>query len=429
MKLTRRERSWAFYDWANSAYTIMVTTAVFPLFYKEYLAVDLPGYQSTAQLGYANSLATLVLAVLAPVIGSFADVRGAKRKFFLVFLLLGAGAAAMLGLSGRGDWQPALWIYILSAIGFAGANLVYDSFLTDVTTPERMDRVSARGYALGYIGGSTIPLVLALMLILNAERLGFAGPFQATALTFPMIALWWIGFTLPMLRNVQQVYGIERKPRIVLDAFRRLGKTAKDIFVDRRRLLFLAAYFFYIDGVGTIIKMATAYGSDAGLTSESMLVVLLAIQVIAFPFALLYGKLAARFTPERMIFVGILVYFGVTALAFFLPAAEEGKKLLMFWFMAILVATSQGGIQALSRSVYGKLIPPQRSAEFYGFYNVFGKFAAMLGPLLMGLVSSMAKSSRFGVLGIAVLFLIGGFLLIRFRQVVKGYNGRTDSPV
>jgi UMF1 family MFS transporter len=406
MKMSREERSWVTYDWANSAYSIVITTAIFPLFYESIAPAEI--YVST--WGYANSIASLFVAVLAPVLGTIADYWGRKKKFFAFFFLIGVITTVSLVLVGEGQWMLGLVLYVGSVIGFSGANLFYDSLLVDVTTEDRMDWVSAAGFGFGYIG-STIPFIAGILLILFAEPLGLT-TIAATRITFLLTGGWWLLFGIPLLRNVQQIYGIEPQGHPIRDSFRRLGRTLKHIRSYKPVFIFLIAYFFYIDGVDTIIRMATPIALAMGIESNTLLIILLAIQLVAFPFALLYGRLANRFGAWRMLFVGIAVYVGVVLVAFFLPSVEDiGTRTALFWVLSMMVASSQGGIQALSRSVYGKLIPKKNSAEFFGFYNIFGKFAAIMGPFLVAFFTQITGQERFGILSVLLLFAIGGAIL------------------
>lgn len=408
MKLTRNERSWIAYDWANSAYSIVITTAIFPLFYESITPQEI--YVST--WGYANSLASLLVAVLAPVLGTIADYWGRKKKFFLVFFLIGVITTLSFVLVNEGQWLLALALYVGSVIGFSGANLFYDSFLVDVTSEDRMDRVSAMGFGFGYIG-SVIPFVAGIALVVSAESIGLT-TMTATRIAFLITGGWWLVFGIPLVRNVRQKYGIEPATHPIRESFRRLGRTLKHIRSYKSVFVFLLAYFFYIDGVDTIIRMATPIARSMGIESEMLLVVLLAIQIVAFPFALLYGRLAGRFGAYRMIFVGIGVYVGVVLIAFFLPTMSDMKvRVVLFWVLSMMVASSQGGIQALSRSIYGKLIPKEKSAEFFGFYNIFGKFAAIMGPFLVAFFTQVTGEERFGILSVLILFAVGGVILSR----------------
>ncbi|WP_341962413.1 MFS transporter [Planococcus maritimus] len=406
-KFTKPEKSWALYDWGNSAYSIIITTAVFPLFYKA-AATD-AGVEladSTAYLSYTIAIFTFILAMLGPLLGTIADYEGMKKKFFTVFFLLGTISTAMLAFVPEGQWLWLLICYVFAALGATGANLFYDAFIVDITTEKRMNRVSAFGYGLGYIG-STIPFALAILIILLAQNEVLPlSVTNASRLAFLITAAWWIVFSIPLFRHVKQKHFIKREASPVVQSFRRLNKTIREIRQYRALFLFLIAYFFYIDGVGTIISLSTAYGTDLGLSATSLLIVLFATQVVAAPFAILYGKLSDRFTGKKMLYVGICVYIVVCVYAVFIETIVD------FWILAMLVATSQGGIQALSRSYFGKLVPKQNANEFFGFYNIFGKFAAITGPLLVGVTSQLTGNSSLGVLSLVVLFIIGLTVLV-----------------
>lgn len=412
--LNKEERGWVLYDWANSAYSIVITTAIFPIYFKQVAAAGLEGYQSTSLWGYGNTFASLAVALLAPILGTLADYRGKKKQLFVTFFLVGTFSTIALFFITEGMWVAGLIIYGLTLIGFSGANIFYDAFLTDVTTEERMDWVSSSGFGWGYIG-STIPFILGMTLILAAGPLGLSTAF-ATRLTFLMTGFWWMIFTIPFLKDVRQRYYIEPEPYPVARSFSRLWNTIKNAKANKPLFLFLLAYFFYIDGVDTIIKMAIPIASDVGIDQTMQLVVLLVLQIVAFPFALLYGAAAKRYGTRKLIFTGIGVYIVITLVGFALPfLPTEGMKVALFWVLAMLVGSSQGGIQALSRSYFGKLVPREHSAEFFGFYNIFGKFAAIMGPLLVAFFSTLAKNSAYGILSIALLFIIGGFLFSRVR--------------
>ena len=427
-KLTREERSWVLYDVANSAFTLIVITTIMPIFFAGVAAADLAPNRATALWGYTNSGASILLAVAAPVIGAIADYAGNKRRLFLGLLAVGIVMTVLFATIGEGMVAYAMVISVFGFVSYSGANLVYDSFITDVTTNERMDAVSTRGFAWGYIG-SVVPFLVVLFLNLQPELVGDS--LTATRISFLLTALWWLGFAVPMVRNVHQQYSLPPDPTPMRTAFVRIGRTFRHIRQHREAFVFLIAYFFYIDGVDTIIRMATSYATEIGFGPAELIQVILAIQVIAFPFALLYGRLAKRFGTKPMLFVGIGVYFVIVVLGFFLPViANELTQRLVFWGMAFLVATSQGGIQALSRSYFGALIPRERAGEFFGFYNIFGKFAAILGPLLMGLMADLTGSSRWGVLSLAILFAVGAILLARVHKAdaTPGSTPAATSP-
>ena len=407
-KLTKQEKSWAMYDWANSAYSIVVVTAIFPLYFKASAnEAGLAASTSTAYWGYANSIATLLVSILAPMLGTIADFKGFKKRFFTFFFLLGILFTMLLAVVPFEQWFFLLACFILTSVGFAGANIFYDAFLVDVTTEERMSKTSAYGYATGYIG-STIPFVIGIGLIMSAQMelipLSLTVAMQAA---FFITALWWGLFTIPFLKNIEQVYYISPVPNPVRASFKRLYQTFKNIQSYKSLFLFLLAYFFYIDGVHTILTMSTAYGTDMGLSSTTLLIVLFVTQVVAAPFSLLYGKLAGKYNEKNMILFGIIIYTLICIYAFFMDSAID------FWILAMLVGSSQGGIQALSRSYFAKLVPKESSNEFFGFYNIFGKFAAITGPFLMGVTTQITGQSNMGVFSLIILFVIGAVILIK----------------
>jgi MFS transporter, UMF1 family len=423
-RLTKEENSWVYYDWANSAYSIIITTAVFPLFYKA--AANNAGVSaadSTAYLGYTIAIATFILAMIGPILGSIADYQGYKKRFFKFFFLMGVAATAILAFIPSEQWLLLLACYTFAAVGFAGANVFYDAFLVDVTTEERMNRISSRGLGFGYIG-STIPFIISIVIIILAQKnIIPISVAMASKVAFLITAAWWGLFAIPLIKNVHQRYYIEREPNPVVNSFKRLGSTLKEIQKFRALFLFLLAYFFYIDGVGTIISMSTAYGSDLGISSTNLLIILFVTQVVAAPFAILYGRLAEKFTGKKMLYVGIIVYIIVCIYAYFL------KTTMDFWILAMLVATSQGGIQALSRAYFAKLVPKEKSNEFFGFYNIFGKFASIMGPLLVGVTAQLTGNSSSGVFSLVILFIIGLVILARVPEPKADVSISTNQTV
>lgn len=415
--MTRAEKSWILYDVANSAFVLVVVTAVMPIFFKEIAARGVAAELSTAWWGYANSLSSMLLVLLAPVMGTFADYEGWKKRLFAIFLLVGLLATASLSLTADGGWLYCLGLFVLARTGWAGTNVFYDAFITDVAPPERMDKLSTAGYAWGYIG-SVVPFLAVIALLFamkNPGDSGISGP--AARYGFLVVTAWWAAFSIPLLRNVRQTYACPQSPTPVRDAFRRLGDTFHHLRRYRQAFLFLMAYFFFIDGVDTIITMAVAYGVDIGLGSTSLILAILMIQIIAFPCALIWGKLTERYRVKPLLQAGILVYCLITLIAFFLPSLPTLRaKTAVFWLLAVLVATSMGGIQALSRSFFGKLVPPEQSAEFFGFFNISGKFATITGPFLVGVTGQLTGHSRYGVLSILLLFMVGSLILSRVAE-------------
>ena len=401
---TKEEKSWIFYDWANSAFSAIVAAIILPVFFKSMAeSGGVSAVDATAYWGYATSLGTLICAVLAPFLGTLGDFRGMKKKLFTAFMLLGVVSTFLLALTN--SWQGLLLFYVLGTLGFSGSCIYYDSFLLDVTDVSRMDRVSSVGYGLGYIGGSTIPLVISLVLIQFGS--GFGVPTMlATKFSFILTAVWWLVFTIPMLRHVQQKHAIEPDRDMFAHTLRNMKDTLSMIVKNRSILFFVIAYFFYIDGVGTIIHMATVFGSSCGLDSMDLMVVLLVVQIVAFPFAILYGRLADRFGSRRMILFGIATYIVVCMLGFNL------KEMKDFLLLAVLVGTAQGGIQALSRSFYGKLVPAEHASEYFGFFDVFGKFSAVIGPALFGIVAQLTGVTNYGALAVMFMFILGGAIFM-----------------
>lgn len=406
MKLTKEEKSWILYDCGNSAYSMAITTALLPIVYGMFENV-----QSNMNLGYFNSIASILIAVLSPVLGTIADYKDKKKRFFMFFAALGLICTTSLAFvpPAGGQWQLLILFYILSAVGFSGANIFYDSFLVDITTDERMDKVSSSGFAYGYIA-SIIPFGLSLLLIL------FMGMDKAIGyqIGFIVTALWWGLFTIPMIRNVKQKHYIEQEPHPVINSFRRLGHTFKNIRQYKTVFIFLIAYFLYIDGVDTIIKMVVPYATTVlggtSLDTFTLLAILLVIQIIAFPCAILYGNLAKKYSTRTMITVGIITYIISCIAAFFITSVWH------IFILGAMIGSAQGGIQALSRSYYAKIIPKENSNEFFGFYNIFGKFAAIIGPGVMALTTTLTGNAKYSILSIIPLFIAGFIIFIKLPK-------------
>ncbi len=400
MKLSTEEKSWILYDCGISAYSIAITTALLPVVFGMFKNV-----QSSMDLGYFNTIASIIVAVISPVLGTIADYKGMKKKFFAFFAAIGILFTAALAFipPASGLWQLLALFYIMTSIGFAGSNIFYDSFLVDVSTDERMDKVSTRGYAFGYIF-SVIPFGISLLVVL---LMGMDNPV-GYQIGFIITALWWGVLTIPTLKNVKQVYYVDPEPDPVKNSFKRLMTTFGNIRQHRTVFLFLIAYFLYIDGVDTIIKMVVPYatsvlGSNA-LDTFTLLGILLVIQIIAFPFAIFYGNLAKKYSARIMIIVGIVTYIIACIAAYFISSVWH------IFILGALIGSAQGGIQALSRSYYAKIIPKQNSNEFFGFYNIFGKFAAIIGPALMALTTDITGNAQYSIFSIIPLF-VGGLLV------------------
>lgn len=416
-RFTRKEKSWIMYDWANSVFATNMMAAIFPIYFGS--VCEAAGVDNVVPWSYGTAAATFTIAVLAPFLGAIGDYKGMKKKLFTVFASL--GVLATLSTAFFNTWQMLLVGYVFSYIGFLGSCLLYDSFLTDVTTKERMDKVSAWGYAMGYIGGSTIPFLISIGLLLV---MGMSNP-TAVKLVIILTSLWWAGFSIPMLRNVKQEHYVEVPPtQLVKNALSNIRDTFLSIFHNKGIFLYILAYFCYIDGVNTVISLSSSYGTKLGLDSTGMILALLVTQIVAVPCSILFGRLSERLGSLRMIRIAIGVYFVVCLVGFYMGwnieinnGNENAVQLsqVLFWIMAFMVGTVQGGIQAISRSYFGKLVPPSRSTEYFGFYDIFGKFAAVMGPLFVAVFSSITGHDSIGVLSLVALFLIG-FLILAFGR-------------
>ena len=398
--------SWAFYDWANSAYSTTVMAGFFPLFFKEYWADPHNPSQSTFYLGMANSIASMVVAALAPLLGSVADQGSAKKKFLTFFAFLGVIMTGGLWMVAQGNWQMAVLFYVIATIGFASGNVFYDALLPGLASEERVDAVSSLGFGLGYLGGGLLFLVNVFM-YLKPEIFGIPDGATAIKLSFLSVAVWWAVFTIPLILFVPEPKNYENIDfnNAIRMGWVQLVQTFKEIRNMKVVGTFLLAYWFYIDGVDTIIRMAVDYGMSLNFPGESLIIALLIVQFVAFPAALIYGWLASKIGAKTGIMVGIIAYSFITLLGYFMTEAWH------FYVLAILIGLFMGGIQALSRSLYTRIIPPDKSAEFFGFYNMLGKFAAIIGPALMGTIALATGSARLSILSILLLFILGGFFL------------------
>ena len=405
-KMTRLEKRWVLYDVGNSAFTLLIST-ILPIYFNGLAeSAGLSDAQYLAFWGYAASFVTVVVAVLGPTLGAIADLPDMKKKLFTLCVAVGVIGCAVMG--ALSSWVWFLGCFIIAKIGYSASLVFYDSMLTDVTTPERMDKVSAVGYAFGY-AGSCIPFVVSLVIVLGYEAIGLTLG-AAMLIAFLINAGWWLCCTLPLLASFRQKYSIPAQGHMVADAFRRLGQTFRDIKANKQVLWFLIAFFLYIDGVYTIIDMATAYGQALGLDSTGLLLALLVTQIVAFPFALLFGWLSRRVDTAFLVSVTIAAYIGIAAYAIFLRSQTQ------FWILAVWVGMFQGGIQSLSRSYFGKIIPPEKSGEYYGLLDICGKGASFVGTFLVSLMTQISGSTSVGVMVIAPLILLG---FLAFRKAVR----------
>lgn len=398
---------WAFYDWANSAFATTVMAGFFPVFFKLYWSTGTSATEGTFALGIANSVASLLVAVVAPVLGAIADRGSAKKRFLAVFTLVGILMTAGLWFVAQGDWAMAVLLYVGGSVGFFGSLIFYDALLVSVAPREKWDSVSSLGFGLGYLGGGLLFVVNVLM----SQMPGLFGlPDAATAvkLSFVLVGAWWALFALPLFLWVEEPREGGNLP--ALQAIRagvgQLVDTVRHIGAQKQIVLFLLAYWFYIDGVDTIIKMAVNYGTDLGFDSSSLIVALLVVQFVAFPAALFYNWVGSKVGIKNAILGGIVAYGVITIFAYFLTDVTG------FYVLAGCVGLVQGGIQALSRSAFARLVPPDKSGEYFGFFNMFGKFATIIGPFLMGLVTQLSGDSRMGILSVIVLFAAGGFTFL-----------------
>ena len=410
MKLNGKEKRWILYDVGNSAFVLLVATII-PIYFN-YLAgkAGLSDVDYLAYWGYAASICTVIVAILGPILGTIADTKGYKKPIFMISILIGTIACSLLGLMVQ--WMAFLIVFLIAKVGFSASLIFYDSMLSDITDEERMDYVSSQGYAWGYIG-SCVPFVLCLVIVLGSDTLGIRME-TAMGIAFVLVAVWWLLMSLPLLKNYEQKYYVEKKPHAIAQSFKRLGETFKNMKEEKQVFMFLLAFFFYIDGVYTIIDMATAYGSALGLDSTGLLLALLVTQIVAFPCAIIFGNLSYRIRTEKLIIVCIFAYLGIAIFAVFL------KTQLQFWILAILVGMFQGGIQALSRSYFTKIIPEEHSGEYFGLMDICGKGASFVGTTIVSIVSQLTGNISMGVGMIAILFCIG--ILIFLKAVSMNRN-------
>ena len=402
----RKVISWALYDWANSAFATTVMAGFFPIFFKEYWNVGVEATTSTFRLGLANSIASLIVVAMAPLLGAIGDQGGVKKKFLLFFAAMGVVMTGSLFFVARGSWHIAVLIYIVGIIGFSGGNVFYDSLLISVAPSGKEDMVSALGFGLGYLGGGLL-FACNVLMTLKPAWFGLTDAATAVRISFLSVALWWAIFSLPIMIWVKEP-PTHRKTsgwKMIGSGLLQLKTTFAEIRKLRVVFLFLIAYWLYIDGVDTIVRMAVDYGMSLGFPADSLIVALLIVQFVGFPAAILFGKLGEKLGTKTSILLGIGVYIGVTVWGRFMDSPGE------FYVLAVAIGLVQGGVQSLSRSFYSRIIPANRAAEFFGFYNMLGKFAAVIGPVLMGLVGVLTGNPRHAILSILILFIGGGIIL------------------
>lgn len=407
-KLTQLEKAWINYDVANSAFTLLIVT-ILPIFSNAMaLSEGYTANQATVAWSYVASLSTLVFVLFGPTLGAIGDHKGQKKRMFSIFLAIGVAACVFMGLCPT--WVLFLVVFFVAKVGYNGTIIFYDGMINDVTSEENVDRVSSIGYALGYIG-SCIPFVLGLaaVLLAEAEMIPISMPW-ATTIAILVTAVWWVVFTMPLLKRYKQRYFVSSTTGIIKDSFKKVFLTIKNIKKNKVVFMFLLAFFFYIDGVYTIIEIATPYGISMGIGTTDLLLALLTTQIVAFPFAIIFGRLASKFKTRSLLQAIICVYILITVFAFQLDKAWE------FWALAIAIGTVQGGIQALSRSYFARIIPKENSNEFFGFYDIFGKGASVVGTFCMGFAIQVSGKPNMGIIPIFVMFIIGLVILNRLPK-------------
>lgn len=416
MKFNKQIYSWTLYDWANSAFATTIMAAVLPIFYKDVAAVHLPNNLATSYWGYTTTIAMLIVAILAPILGAIADRSNLKKHFFTFFALLGILSTGLLIFIKEGTYIYASIIFIFASIGFSGGNIFYDSYLPIIAPEEKIDYISSLGFASGYLGGGLL-LSVNLFMILKADLLGITN-LTAIRLSFISVSLWWFLFTIPAFKyfpkdlrtdSYKNIFKYSKK------GFKELKNTFKNISKYSELFKFLIAFWFYNDGVGTIMRMATIYGREVGIGSTALIGALLLTQFIAIPFSILFGKIGEKYGPKTGIYIALFVYIIITIRGYFLSSALD------FWILAGLVGTVQGGIQALSRSLYGAMVPKNKTSEFFGFYGVSSKFSAITGPFVFAIIGQITGSSKLGILAIALFFIIG-MVLLSSVDIKKGKN-------
>ena len=407
--------AWAMYDWANSAFATVILATVLPIFYKDVAGINLPGNLATSYWGYTQTIAMIIIAAISPIMGAAADYSGSKKSFLKFFVFLGITGTALLFFVSEGNYLLASFFFIIANIGFSGANVFYDGFLTDISDSESIDYISSLGYAAGYLGGGLL-LAVNLLMISSPGLFGISSVTEAIQISFVTVAVWWLVFSLPAFKYLPDPdKGIENIPlgKYTKMAFGRLKSTFINIRKYRELWKFLLAFWLYNDGIGTIIRMATIYGREVGIGQTDLIGALLLTQFVGIPFALIFAKIAGKITAKKGIYLALIIYTVITIYGFFLNSALD------FWILAAVVGMVQGGAQALSRSLYGAMVPESKSAEFFGFFGVSSKFAAIIGPTVFAYTGQLTGSSRYGIIAVASFFILGMFFLSRV-DVEKG---------
>jgi len=417
--LTKEEKSWILYDWASQGFVMIVMSVIFSLYFLESASQAFGGgddamVRANSFWGLANTVVTIIVGILAPILGTLSSYKGVKKLIFTFLAYMGIIGTIGLAIVPEHLWMMLLLVFAIASVGFSGANKIYDAFLVDVSPKENMNRVSTLGFGFAYVGGA-LPFILSIPFVVLVE-MGVIGMSLVTAyrISFWVAGIWWIIFSIPMFRNVKQTVGVERESQFVRKSFIRVWTTFLDIKQHKHILVFLVAFFLYSDGLGSIIRLAVGYGATIGLSAITLMIVLLVTQFVAFPCAIIYGKMAERVGAKNVIYFGIGTYCVICLIALTMNPARDIRFLTaMFWALAMLVGTAQGGIQALSRSYFGRIIPKEKSNEYFGFYNIFGRFASILGTTLFGVMGLLTGQPHYGI-GVIVVLFIAAAIVFRF---------------
>ena len=417
-------RAWAMYDWANSAFQTTIIAAIFPIYFQKVAAADVPGPVATARFAWATTIAIVIVAVVAPLLGAVADYAAVKKRFLAIFLAIGAAATAAMYFIGRGDWLLALVLFVIGNVGVAGSIVFYESLLPHLVGEDELDRVSSAGYALGYVGGGLL-LALNIVMLSQPGWFGLANREMAVRASFASVAVWWVVFSIPLFRSVPEPQRIlerdePRSANPVVTAAHRLFETFHELRRYRQAFLLLLAFLLYNDGIQTIIRMATTYGTEIGIDDNAMIAALLVTQFIGIPFAFLFGMFAGRIGAKAAVFVGLSAYALITVLGYFMHSAAQ------FFALAVLVGMVQGGTQALSRSLFASMIPRHKSSELFAFFGVFERYAGILGPAIFAWVVEHSGTSRHALLSVLVFFVAGAALLT-LVDVEEGRRAARDA--
>lgn len=414
MKNKKTIMSWMMYDFGNSAFATTIIAAVLPVFYYDVAAVGIDKSLATSYWGYSQSIAVLIVAILAPFLGAISDYSAAKKKFLRFFAYMGVLASILLAFVGEGDYLFASILFVVGSIGFSGGNIFYDAFLPEIADDKSIDKVSAGGFAVGYIGGGVL-LAINILMILKYEWFGIPNATMASQLSFASVGIWWFIFSLPLFKNLQEEKKTtaKREHSYFYIGLSRVTNTFKEIKQYKQLLIFLFAFWVYNDGISTIVRMATIYGRDIGIDSNALIAALLITQFVGIPCTFFFGWLAQKITAKKTLYITLYTYLGIVLLGYAMSSA------LHFYLLAIAVGIVQGGAQSLSRSIYGRMVPVHKRAEFFGFYGISSKFSAVFGPFLFALVGQLTGSSRFGIISVALFFIIG-IIMLRFVDIDKG---------